>query len=121
MQRAFLIIAGLLFGMNVHAQSANDKIVGKWTNEERTRIIEFVKNGNTYDGVVRKAEDERLVGKKQITGLRANGNSSFTNGVVHLFKKGKTATCSVTLSGETKLYLKANYGMMSKTQVWTRL
>jgi uncharacterized protein (DUF2147 family) len=121
MQKMILLLTVLLFSLNIFAQSANDKILGKWINEDKTRIIEFVKNGDAYDAIIRTAEDNSIVGKKQITGLEASGTTLFVNGTVHIIKKGKTAKCSATLSGDAMLYLKATYGIMSKSQIWTKL
>lgn len=121
MQKMILMLTGLLFSLNIFAQTTNDKILGKWTNEDKTRIVEFVKNGDAYDAIIRQADDNSIVGKKQITGLKANSTTSFVNGTVHVIKKGKTAKCTATLSGDNKLYLKASYGMMSKSQTWTKL
>lgn len=116
----FLFVSALLYS-GINAQESIDKILGTWVNEDRTRIIEFVKNGSSYDAIIRKADDPKLVGKKQITGLKKSGNTSFKNGVVHLIKQGKTAKCSARLVNENRLELNASYGMMSKTQIWTRL
>jgi len=121
MQKIILILAGLLLSLNIFAQTGNDKILGKWTNEDKTRIIEFVKSGNAYDAIVRKTEDNSIVGKKQITGLKASGSTSFVNGTVFMIKKGKTAKCSATLLGDTRLNLKASYGILSKSQTWTKI
>ncbi|PZU16438.1 MAG: hypothetical protein DI622_11555 [Chryseobacterium sp.] len=118
------IIFSLLFfliGINMQAQNSPDKILGKWTNEDKTRVIEFVKNGTSYDAVIRKAEDESVIGKKQITGLKRQQEGSYTNATVHIIKKGKTASCSAQITKDDHLNIKASYGMMSKTQVWNRL
>lgn len=121
MEKVVLIICSLLVSLNIFAQTHHDQILGKWTNEDQTRIIEFVKNGETYDAIIRKATDNSLVGKKQITGLKPSSKQAFINGTVHLIKRGKTAKCSAELSGNNKLYLKANLGITSKTQTWKKL
>ncbi|MDF2551059.1 MAG: hypothetical protein K0R77_334 [Chryseobacterium sp.] len=121
MQKIILMVTGLLFSLNIFAQTTHDKILGKWTNEDKTRIIEFVKSGDAYDAIIRKAEDNSIVGKKQITALKATGTTSFADGTLHIIKKGKTAKCTASLSGDTMLYIKASHGMMSKTLTWTKL
>lgn len=118
------ILFPLLFiflGMNVKAQTSQDKLIGKWTNEEKTRVIEFIKKGTSYDAIIRKAEDGSVIGKKQISGLKPAGNGNYTNGTVYIIKKGKTASCSAQITKDDLLNIKASYGMMSKTQVWTKL
>ncbi|PZU81059.1 MAG: hypothetical protein DI529_16035 [Chryseobacterium sp.] len=114
-------LAFLLIGINMQAQNSPDKILGKWTNEDKTRVIEFVKNGTSYDAVIRKSEDKSVIGKRQITGLKYKREGNYTNGTVHIIKKGKTASCSAQITKDNQLTIKASYGMMSKTQVWTRL
>lgn len=111
----------ILLSMNMKAQTSEDKLLGKWTNEEKTRVVEFVKNGNYYDAIIRKADDASLIGKKQIGGLKPSGKGNYTNGTVYIIKKGKTASCSAQIVKDGLLSIKASYGMMSKTQVWTRL
>lgn len=111
----------ILLSMNMKAQTSEDKLLGKWTNEGKTRVVEFVKNGTSYDAIIRKAEDAGLIGKKQISGLKSSGKDSYTDGTVYIIKKGKTASCSAQITKDGLLNIKASYGMMSKTQVWTRL
>ena len=121
MQKLIILFVGLLLCAGINAQENNDKILGTWINEDRTRIIEFVKNGSRYDAIIRKAEDPKLHGKKQISGLQKSGSDTFKNGTIHLIKQGKTAKCSARLIGEDRIQLNASYGMMSRTQIWTRL
>jgi uncharacterized protein (DUF2147 family) len=105
----------------MYAQNGAEKILGKWTNEDKTRVIEFVQNGNTYDAIIREAADKNMIGQKQITGLRSVNDVDFSDGTVFIIKKGKTAKCTATRKGEHTLQIHASYGMMSKTQIWTKL
>ncbi len=114
-------MVSVLLGISTYAQSNNDKILGKWTNEDKSRVIEFVKNGSSYDAIINKAESSSLVGKKQITALKHSKENHYTDGTLHIIQKGKTASCSAKLVSDTKLALKASIGFMSKTQVWTKL
>lgn len=114
-------LALVVFGMSMKAQTSGDKILGKWTNEDKTRVIEFVKNGTSYDAIIRKAENGSVIGKKQISGLKPSGENNYVNGTVYIIKKSRTASCSAQITKDDLLNIKASYGMMSKTQVWTRL
>lgn len=116
-----LFMIPLLLTGAAYAQTATtaDGIVGKWTNEDKTRILEFVKNGTTYEAVIVQAPDQQMVGKKQITGLQY-ANGSYT-GSVYLPKKNKTLPCTIKLKNATTLELSAKAGFMSKTQTWTRI
>lgn len=120
MKKILFILGLLIIGMNAFAQSSPDKILGKWMSKDKTRVIEFVINGTTYDAIIRKAEDSKLIGKKQITGLIPSGEKSFKNGELHIIQKDATASCKVQLLSDDKLEIKASMGFISKSQVWTR-
>lgn len=122
MYRLFLITVSLFTSMNCFSQSSNDKILGKWTNKDKTRVIEFIKNGSVYDAIIRKSEkNTSIIGKKQITSLKSEGKDSFDGGTVHIFQRNKEADCSAKLLSENQLEIKASLGFMSKSEVWTKL
>lgn len=114
-------MVSILLGTSIDAQSSNDQILGKWTNEDKSRVIEFVKNGSSYDAVIIKAENASYIGKKQITNLKSDKNNAYKGGTLHVYQKEKTANCSAKLVSRTKLELKASVGIMSKSQVWTKV
>lgn len=116
----FVILSLFICASSVSAQTSNDKILGKWVNEERTIVIEFVKNDSAYDAIIRKAEDSTLIGKKLITGLVVSDGSSFSKGVIHFIKRGKTANCKAKIIENEKLEIKASKGITSKSQIWKR-
>lgn len=97
-----------------------ETIIGKWTNEDKSRIIEFVRNGATYEALIRESDDKSLIGKKQITELKFE-NGRYRNGKIHLIKKNKTASCTARLLDDSTLELSAKLGLMSKTQKWSRI
>lgn len=121
MQKLIFFILAQSFSLMVSAQTAGDRILGQWTNESKTRIIEFVKNGSVYEAIIRKAEDKSLIGKKQITGLKSAGNGKYKDGVIHVYQRNTTASCTVKLPGETKLEITGKVGLMSKSQTWTKV
>lgn len=108
-----------LFVTAANAQTNSEAILGKWTNEDRTRVIEFVKTGDGYEAIIKEAADRNLIGQKQITGLRYNNNGY--SGTLHLPKKGKTFPCTAHIEDNGKLELSARVGFMSKSQTWTRV
>lgn len=113
-----LLFAG--FTQEVKAQTASaDTLLGKWTNEDRTRIIEFVKNGNTYEAIIRQAPDQDLVGKKQITKLVFN--NGIYKGELYLPKRGKNLSCTLRITQTGNLELAAKAGFVSRSQVWSRV
>lgn len=123
MQRIFFITIGILLSFYSYsfAQTSNDQILGKWTNADKTRILEFVKNETSYDAIIRKIDNQDLIGKKQITGLKTSGKNTFNNGILFIFNKNREASVSATLVTDKRLELKASIGFMSKRETWTKL
>lgn len=113
----FVFIAGVF--TTAKAQTKADDILGKWTNDDKTRVLEFVKNGSIYEAVIKEAPDNSLIGKKQITNLSFS-NSSY-KGTVHIPKKGKSFPCTVAIKSNGTMELTAKAGFMSKSQIWTRV
>lgn len=118
----FLSIAVLLVTalfVQANAQNGADAIVGKWANEDKTRVIEFIKSGNSYNAVIREAPDKNIVGKNQLTNLAYHEGTY--NGNVLLPKKGKSYPCSLRIKKDGSMELTAKAGFMSKTQVWAKV
>lgn len=113
----FIFAVGVSKGSQ--AQTNADAVLGKWTNEDKSRVVEFVKAGSGYEAVIRAAPDPALVGKKQLTGL-VFGNGKYA-GIVWLPKRGKSYPCVLKMKTDTTLELTANAGFTSKSQVWTKL
>lgn len=114
-------MVSILLGTSIYAQASNDQILGKWTNEDKSRVIEFVKNGSYYDAVIIRSVNVSYIGKKQITNLKSDKDNAYKGGTLHVYQKGKTASCSAKLVNGTKLELKASNGFMYKSQVWTKV
>lgn len=112
-----IFIAGILTAAN--AQTNADAVLGKWTNDEKNRVIEFVKTGDKYNAVIKEAPDNSIVGKNQLTDL-VHKNGSYS-GKVYLPKKGKSYPCTVSIKSDGSLELTAKAGFMSKSQTWTRV
>lgn len=116
------ILALLIFAVGLlttaYAQTNGDTILGKWTNEDKTRVLEFVKAGTGYDAIIREAPDQDLIGKKQLTRM-AYSKGIYTGNVL-LPKKGKSYPCTLKMKADSTMELTAKAGFMSKSQVWTR-
>ncbi|NCT73737.1 MAG: DUF2147 domain-containing protein [Chitinophagaceae bacterium] len=110
-------ISGMITGLS--AQTSGDAILGKWTNEDKTRVIEFVKAGSGYEAIIKEAPDKSLIGVKQLTGLEYDGAGY--KGQVHLPKKGKSYNCSLKVKADGLLELTAKAGIMSKSQLWKKV
>ncbi|HTN45817.1 MAG TPA: DUF2147 domain-containing protein [Flavipsychrobacter sp.] len=118
----FLSLVALLVSalfVPAKAQSGADTILGKWTNEDKTRVIEFIKSGSVYNAVIRKAPDQSVVGKNQLANLSyRDGNY---NGNVLLPKKGKSYPCTLRMKDDGTMEMTAKAGFMTKSQVWTKV
>jgi len=112
-----VLVTGLL--TTVYAQNKADGILGKWTNKDKTRVIEFVKSGDGYDAVIREAPNANIVGRKQLTGV-AYSNGTYTGNVL-LPKKGKSYPCTLKMKTDSTMELTAKVAFMSQSQVWTRV
>ncbi|MGC3979347.1 MAG: hypothetical protein QM751_14655 [Paludibacteraceae bacterium] len=64
MKKLILLTVTLLMRVGLFAQNQNDMILGEWENKEKTHIVEFVKNGNTYEAIIRKSKNSSVIGKK---------------------------------------------------------
>ncbi len=96
-----------------------ETILGKWTNDDKTRTIEFVKKNNTYEAIVREADKAELVGKTLITSLVAE-NGKY-NGKIYMPRQGKSFSCTIVLKDEDTMMLTGKAGLMSRTKTWTRV
>lgn len=101
------------------AQQEGAGILGRWANEDRTRVLEFVAAGNGYEAIIRKAPDQDKLGKKQITGIIYQDGSY--KGSLHLPKRGKVMPCTLFINEEGQLLLTAKSGFLSQKQVWSKL
>lgn len=114
------ILVAILLSLQVLTQSGNP-LVGRWINEDKSRVIEFFTNGDTYDALIREADDKSLIGRKQIAGLTTKDGKSFRNGTLFLIRKGKSAKCSARLTNGQTLEITGSVGLLSKSQTWTKL
>lgn len=94
------------------------QLTGKWTNEDHSRVIEFVANGDKTDAVIRKAKDTGLIDKKQMTGLTLKEQGLYT-GTLHLIKKGKSFGCSIRIISDSAISIEVSRGLAAKKEIWT--
>lgn len=113
-----LLLATAVFS-RAQAQNGADAVLGKWTNEDKTRVIEFIRSRNGYDAVIREAPDQSLVGKNQLSNLSYHEGTY--SGSVLLPKRGKSYPCMLRIKKDGSMELTAKAGLVSKSQVWTRV
>ncbi len=116
MQHFFFLLYAFL-GAATFSASTGDQILGQWANEDQTGLIEFVKNGSTYESIIREAPDASVIGRKQITGLSYQGDNSYTGGAIYIFQKNKTTKCSIRLISETELELTVKAGFITQKRI----
>lgn len=121
MQTISSALAGLLLSLHLLTQSGSDPLTGKWTSDDKSRVIEFVRNGKAYDALIREAADKTLIGQTQIAGLTTKDGKSFRNGTLFLIKKGKSAKCTARMLDGHTLEITGTVGLLSKSQTWTKL
>jgi uncharacterized protein (DUF2147 family) len=119
-KRIITLLIFFIAGFTVYAQTMPDKILGKWMNEDKSRVLEFLKNGSVYNAIVRKAEDENFIGRQQIRGLKPDGDA-YEGGTINLFKRKKTAKCTIRFINNDLFEIQGSYGVISKSQRWSRV
>lgn len=120
-QKIKLVLGLLMLSINLMAQNPENNLLGQWTNESHDRVLQFVKQGNTYNAIIRKAKDHKMIGKEQISGLKQIDENTFNDGTLYLINKGKTVKCSVKMLNKNLMELKASSGFFSKSQQWQRM
>ena len=118
-----LLLAACCMGtMKAAAQTDStqgDAILGRWTNEEKTRTIEFIKKDGRYEAFPIIDNQPNTKGRAVITGLRFDGKKY--TGQVYAPKQNKQFPCSIVLQGPDKMLLTGKAGFMSQTKTWTRV
>jgi uncharacterized protein (DUF2147 family) len=120
MQHLMLLALWALFSMGPAGNEPSDQILGQWTNEDRSGVLEFVKNGSDFDAIVRKAPIPDYIGKTQIASLKFQKDNRYEGGTFYAFKKDKTLRCAATLYSANELELKLSKGPMTQKRILTR-
>lgn len=117
----FLMILAITAGIcnSACAQTNADVILGKWINQDKTRVIEFTKTGNTYQAYIRQAPDKSIIGNKQVTDVLYQTGSY--NGNIYLPKKSKSYPCTIAINSNGVMCITARAGFMSRSQTWTKV
>ncbi len=121
MQHLMLLLASVLLGINPFPSETNDQILGKWANEDQTGVLEFVKNGSSYDAIILEAKNPAYIGEKQITSLSYHKKNQYKGGTLYAFEKGQTLNCAAKLISDTQLELRMSKGPFTQKRTLTRL
>ena len=125
--------------------AATADITGYWLTANRSNIVQFYRNGDSYNGKivwVRNNKDKKgrpltdvnipdkskrnnpIVGTVMVTNLKYNAKTkTYEGGKAYLPQTGKTFGCKAKLTGNNnalQVTAMAGLSMMSKTLTWTR-
>jgi len=135
-----VLILALSMGQ-VMAQSAADKVLGKWLNEEKDAKVEIYKQGDKYYGKIvwlknpnnesgtpkldKENPDESLK-SRPIKGLImlkdfVYDDEEWEDGEIYDPKSGKTYSCYMEFEDDGKLKIKGYIGVkwVGRTTYWT--
>lgn len=123
------------------ALPAQDRILGKWTNESKDIVLEIYKEGNTFFGKIAWLKDEVVTqaesrtnrpqsAKRILCGLDILANMSYKeenlweNGQLYDFRTNRTQNCQLWLDKDDPnlLYIKTYnlIALLGTTTVWQR-
>ena len=142
MKEKFTIILFLIFSLaKLNAQIEN-RILGKWTNEDKSQVIEVVKKNNAYIGkltfidaenaklMLDSENDDESLRNRRLLGAEVWLNFEYLedkdmwkNGSIYNYKTGNTYNGKIQVEGD-ELKLTGFYGFfffLAKTQNWTRV
>jgi uncharacterized protein (DUF2147 family) len=114
-----ILIGAATVGLRAQSVSIADPLIGKWTNEEKSRTIEFRKAADKMEGIIISASDPSLIGKKQFTEVELQ-NGQY-RGSLHLPRKNRRFSCTIKMLNNGSLEITAQAGFSSRSQIWTRV
>jgi uncharacterized protein (DUF2147 family) len=140
--KLFVIIALLLSGTALTAQTKADDIVGIWlTAGKEPAKIQVYRSGDKYFGKIMWLKNPEKDGKpkvdsnnpdknkqgQKIIGLQILQNFKFddnewNNGKIYDPESGKTYSCNLSLNGSNTLKVRGFVGvsLFGRTEIWTR-
>lgn len=142
MKEKIIILLFVIFSFaTLHAQDEN-RILGKWSNEDKSQIIEVSKKKNTYVGKLifinaenaklmldtenddESKQQRRLLGAEVWLGFEYLADKNmWKNGEIYNYKTGNTYNGKIQVTGD-ELKLTGFYGFfffLAKTQNWSRV
>lgn len=117
--QTLILIAATAGSLQAQSNETIDPLLGKWTNEDKSRVIEFRKAGDKFEGIIISAADASIIGKRQFTevGLK-NGQYG---GTLHLPRKNRRFSCTIKILNNGSLEITAQAGFSSRSQIWARV
>ncbi|MBK8805720.1 MAG: DUF2147 domain-containing protein [Bacteroidales bacterium] len=137
MQKNFIILLILLFGINSYCQN---QIIGKWLSDDGEGITEIFRQNDTYFGKITwlkqpndvngipftdtknpdiKKNNLPLIGLVILKNFEYK-NHEWINGTIYDPESGKTYTCTMWLVDENTIKVRGYWGFFFETQKWTK-
>ena len=117
--QTLILIAATAGSVQAQSNETIDPLIGKWSNEDKSRVIEFRKAGDKFEGIIISASDPSLIGKKQFTEVELK-NGQY-RGSLHLPRKNRRFSCTIKMLNNGSLEITAQAGFSSRSQIWTRV
>ena len=140
MRKPASVIIVLLMTLSLRAQTWEDAVIGGWINGDGDAKVEIYKKDNKFYGKITwlrepneedgtpKVDDENPDEAKQhdpIMGSLILKSFDFEegfwkNGTIYDPKVGRTYKCEMWLDGKTELKIRGYWGIVYRTETWTK-
>ena len=141
MKKLSSVLLSLFFAQALlwsQSATAADVILGIWTNPEKDAQFEIYKKENKYFGKIiwgtgrdskdannpdPKLRERELVGLTILKNFEFLGRNMWSEGTIYDPKKGKTYSCSLTMTNSNTLEVRGYVGISAfgRTETWTRI
>jgi uncharacterized protein (DUF2147 family) len=123
--KLYLFKLSIIFfvSLQVNPTVKEDQIIGKWENPDKTRHFEIFKRNKLYFGKILWLKNTQNVKVKNgdIVLFDIHFSENKWVGKIKVPAKENFFDLEITMSSIDKLYVKASYGLLSKTKIWTRI
>jgi uncharacterized protein (DUF2147 family) len=137
----FIFLLFVAFFVPMLALAQDNRILGKWVNEEQNIVIEMYKEGNNYCGKIAWLQQGNQVAdsnnstsdlrNRQLQGVKmlanfmySNASHVWENGTLYDYRNGRTYSCQMWFENEqcNNLYIRSYVGLplLGTTTTWTR-
>ena len=67
--QTLILIAATAGSVQAQSNETIDPLIGKWSNEDKSRVIEFRKAGDKFEGIIISASEARYICPGRIVGF----------------------------------------------------
>lgn len=140
----FLFLTALAL-LAAQPASAQEEVLGKWYNAEKTSQIQVYQSGDKFYGSIawlkepnddatgqprldkfnpsESLRDKPILGLVILRGFKADGDKFWSGGTIYDPRDGKTYSCNMTLTEPDKLDIRGYVGisLFGRTTSWSRV